>query len=336
MKILVTGATGFLGRYVVLDALRAGHEVRALVRAGSAVPARWLAEVEVVRGDVGDLASLQAAVRGQDAVVHLAAMVGGGDADQFAVTVAGTERLLAALEGSSVTRLVLASSFSVYDWSRGGAVLDETTPVETRWWERDGYAASKVWQEQIVREAAQTSLWELVVLRPGFIWGPEKPECPGVGEVVGPAMVVIGLRTALPLTWVENCAAAFTLAVTAPVADGTTLNIIDDDVVTTRQYAAASAAVLGHRARVVLPYALARGITLLAKATSRRLFAHGGRLPSVLEPRKFDARFRPLTFPNARAKAELGWTPHVTWAQARARAFPTSVGPPKSVEPPPP
>ena len=323
MKVLVTGASGFLGRYVVLDAVRAGHEVRALVRPGSTVPAQWPADVEVVRGDVVDLASLQAAVRDQDAVVHLAAMVGGGDADQFAVTVGGTERLLQALEGSSVSRMVLASSFSVYDWSRGGAVLDEDTPVETRWWERDGYAASKVWQEQIVREASARSRWDLVVLRPGFIWGPEKPECPGVGESLGPAMLVIGWRTALPLTWVENCAAAFTLAVTAPVPDGTTVNIVDDDVVTTREYAAASAAVLGHRTRVVLPYPVARGITRLAKATSRGLFAHGGRLPSVLEPRKFEARFRPFTFPNARAKAALGWVPRVSWAEARARAFST-------------
>jgi nucleoside-diphosphate-sugar epimerase len=323
MRVLVTGASGFLGRYVVTEAVRAGHQVRALVRAGSTVPGHWPAEVEVVRGDVVDAASLRTAVRDQDAVVHLAAMVGGGDADQFAVTVAGTERLLSSLEGSSVSRVVLASSFSVYDWSSSGGVLDEDTPVEARWWERDGYAASKIWQEQIVREASASSSWELVVLRPGFIWGPEKPECPGVGEALGSAMVVIGWRTALPLTWVENCAGAFTLAVTAPVADGTTLNIIDDDVVTTRVYAAASAGVLGHRTRVVLPYPVARGITLLAKATSRSLFAHGGRLPSILEPRKFEARFRPFAFPNTRAKAALGWVPCVSWGEARARAFAT-------------
>lgn len=317
----MTGAGGFLGRYVVLDAVRAGHEVRALVRAGSAVPATWPVEVEVVEGDVGDLASLRAALRDQDAVLHLAAMVGGGDADQFAVTVAGTERLLTALEGSGVSRLVLASSFSVYDWGSGGAVLDEDTPVDALWWERDGYAASKIWQEKVVREASASSPWDLVVLRPGFIWGPEKPECPGVGEAFGPAMLVIGWRTPLPLTWVENCASAFTLAATARVESGTTLNVVDDELVTSRQYAAASAAVLGHRTRVVLPYSVARGISLLAKATSRRLFATGGRLPSVLEPRKFDARFRPFRFPNARVKAELGWSPHVTWAQARARAL---------------
>lgn len=321
MKVVVTGASGFLGRYMVLDALRAGHAVRALVREGTTVPATWPSEVEIARGDVGDLTSLRAAVKDQDVVVHLAAMVGGGDADQFAVTVAGTERLLTALKDSSVSRLVLASSFSVYDWSCEGPVLDESTPVDARWWERDGYAASKIWQEKIVREAAEAAAWDLVVLRPGFIWGPEKPECPGVGEELGPVMLVIGWRTVLPLTWVENCAEAFTLAVTAAVSSGTTVNVVDDDLVTAREYAAASAARLGHRTRVVLPYSAARGISRLAKATSRRLFADGGRLPSVLEPRKFQARFRPFAFPNDCAKAALGWSPRISWAQARVLAF---------------
>jgi nucleoside-diphosphate-sugar epimerase len=322
VKVLITGASGFLGRYTVMSAVAAGHQVRALVRPGTAVPAGWPAEVEVVRGDVGDLRSLKAAVHGQDAVAHLAAMVGGGDADQFAVTVSGTERLLAALEGSTVSRVVLASSFSVYDWGAPSEVLDESTPVESRWWRRDGYAASKVWQERIVREASEVASWDLVVLRPGFIWGPEKPDCPGVGEVVGSRMIVIGWRTPLPLTWVENCAEAFVLALTADVPGGTTVNIVDDDTVTTRQYAAASTRALGHSGRVVVPYGVARAVSHLARGTSRVLFREqGGRLPSVLDPDKFEARFRPLRFPNDRAKSLLGWSPRVSWRQASARAF---------------
>ena len=322
MKVLITGASGFLGRYTVASAMAAGHEVRALVRPGTTLPAGWPAEVEVMRGDVGDLASLTAAVAGQDAVAHLAAMVGGGDADQFAVTVAGTERLLTALEGSMVSRVVLASSLSVYDWGAPTRVLDESTPIERRWWRRDGYAASKVWQERIVREAAEVAPWDLVVLRPGFIWGPEKPDCPGVGEVVGSRMIVIGWRTPLPLTWVENCADAFVLALTAKVPDGTTVNVVDDDIITTRQYAAASTRALGQSSRVVVPYAVARAVSQLAWGTSRRLFPEqGGRLPSVLDPAKFEARFRPLRFPNDRAKLLLGWSPRVSWRQASARIF---------------
>lgn len=329
MRLLVTGATGFLGSYVVRDAHRAGHDVRALVRAGSQVPGTWPADVDIVRGDVGDIHSLRRAVHGQDAVLHLAAMVGGGDAEQFAVTVAGTERLVEAMEGSSVSRLVLASSFSVYDWRAPRVVLDESAALESRWWERDGYAASKLWQERISREAAAQAPWDLVILRPGFIWGPEKPECPGAGEVVGGVMVVIGWTSRLPLTWVENCAEAFTLAATAELNDETVLNIVDDELPTAREYAAASASVLGHRARVAVPYPLARGTSRLAKVVSRSLFCAGGRLPSVLEPRKFEARFRPLRFPNERAKVALGWSPRVSWPEARTIAFEraTAMGP---------
>lgn len=321
MKVLVTGASGFLGRYVVASGHSAGHQMRALVRPGTAVPPGWPADVEVVRGELTDLESLRAAVHEQDAVLHLAAMVGGADADQFATTVGGTERLLTALKGSSVSRFVLASSFSVYDWRTPYRVLDESTPLDPRSWERDGYAASKIWQERIVREAAVAAPWDLVVLRPGFIWGPEKPQCPGVGEVIGSIMVVVGWTTRLPLVWVENCADAFTLALTAEVSDGATVNIIDDELVRARDYAAASSAVLGHRLRVVLPYPVALSISRAAKLTSRTLFASGGRLPSALEPRKFEARFRPLAFPNAEAKRLLGWAPRVSWAAASARAF---------------
>jgi nucleoside-diphosphate-sugar epimerase len=181
MRVLVTGASGFLGRYVVTEAVRAGHQVRALVRAGSTVPGHWPAEVEVVRGDVVDAASLRTAVRDQDAVVHLAAMVGGGDADQFAVTVAGTERLLSSLEGSSVSRLVLASSFSCTTGARRGRP-GRGHPVET------AGGAGRVRRQQDLAGADRPGgglrrpPWDLVVLRPGFIWGRKKPECRGSGR----------------------------------------------------------------------------------------------------------------------------------------------------------
>ena len=321
MRVLVTGSTGFLGQQVVLAAHRRGHTVRSLVREGTRVPADWPPDVDIVSGDLGDLTSLQAAVDGQDVVVHLAAMLGGGDADQFAVTVAGTERLVASLTGTSVQRVVLASSFSVYDWRLPRKVLDEDTPLDSQWWERDGYAASKIWQETVLREAASSAAWDLLVLRPGFIWGRDKPECSGVGQVVADVMIVIGWAGCLPLTYVDNCAEAFALAVSADVPDGTTVNIVDDDCVSARAYAAASSPVLGTRGRVVLPYPVARGMTTLAKLVSRSTFRYGGRLPSALEPRKFEARFRPLQFPNARAKHALGWWPRISWAEASRYSF---------------
>ena len=118
MKALVTGAGGFLGRHVVTALLGRGAEVRAMVRPAAAVESLgWPDSVEVVRADLRSSRDLERAFDGVDVLVHLAAAVSGGEDAQFAATVVGTERLLQAMAGTSCRRVVLASSFSVYDWS---------------------------------------------------------------------------------------------------------------------------------------------------------------------------------------------------------------------------
>ena len=113
---------------------------------GHATPAQleglgWPASVEVLRADLrgGDLDPVFAGV---DVLVHLAAAVTGGEDAQFAASVVGTERLLEAMARSSTRRLVLASSFSVYDWSEIRDTLDEDSPLEVApdLYQRDGYA----------------------------------------------------------------------------------------------------------------------------------------------------------------------------------------------------
>ena len=118
MRVVVTGARGFLGGAVVAALLRRGHMVRALIRPASQIDNLvWASRVEIVRADLRSRGSLASAFEGADVLVHLAARVGGGDGAQMADTVVGTERLLEAMAGSTTRRLVLASSFSVYDWS---------------------------------------------------------------------------------------------------------------------------------------------------------------------------------------------------------------------------
>ena len=157
MKVLVTGANGFLGRHVVASLLGRGHQVRALVRPAARLEALgWPAEVEVVRADLRSSRELEPAFDGVDVLVHLAATMSGGDELQFAGTVVGTERLLAAMAATPCRRVVLASSFSVYDWSAIRGTLDETSPLEPapELYERDGYSIAKSWQERVTRRLA--------------------------------------------------------------------------------------------------------------------------------------------------------------------------------------
>ena len=109
VRILVTGANGFLGRRVVAALQRRGHAVRALVRPATAIdPARlgWGDDVEVVRGDLRAtaIAELAQAFDGVDGLVHLAAAVTGGEDAQFAAGVVGTERLLDAMARTATRR----------------------------------------------------------------------------------------------------------------------------------------------------------------------------------------------------------------------------------------
>ncbi len=102
MRALVTGANGFLGRHLVSALLARGIEVRAMVRPAVRVGALgWPSAVEVFRADLRTSRELPNAFEGVDVLIHLAAVVSGGEEAQFAGTVVGTERLLDAMTRSS-------------------------------------------------------------------------------------------------------------------------------------------------------------------------------------------------------------------------------------------
>src|SRR5687767_14569916 len=125
MRVLVTGATGYLGRRVVRAFLNEGDDVRIVARSSARLEPEWFEGVDVVRADLCGPPLEARAFEGVDAVVHLAAALTGDEVSQFHCTVVGTERLLGAMAGSGVRRLVLASSLSVYDWKRARRKLRE-------------------------------------------------------------------------------------------------------------------------------------------------------------------------------------------------------------------
>src|ERR1700761_2698943 len=107
MRALVTGASGFLGRHVVDALLARGIEVRAMVRPAAHLEALgWPSSVEIFRADLRTSHELGHAFDSVDVLLHLAAVVSGGEDAQFAGTVVGTERLLDAMASSSCRRLV--------------------------------------------------------------------------------------------------------------------------------------------------------------------------------------------------------------------------------------
>ncbi|QDS96083.1 3 beta-hydroxysteroid dehydrogenase/Delta 5--_4-isomerase [Roseimaritima multifibrata] len=326
MRLLITGANGFLGRKTVEAALHAGHRVRALVRPASStdsLPAN--SNLEVVRVDLRTAHELPAILSEIDAVIHLAAGVVGADMDRFVATVVTTENLLKAVKLSKIQKFVHISSFSVYNFGEARKVLTEDSPVldqSSGLYSRDGYAIAKVWQERIIREAHAVGDWDLCVIRPGFIWGKGNLDLAGLGFAVGPIFFRVSGGKHLPLTYVENAATAIIKAAERKESGGTTLNLIDSPGESGRAYLTAQRrAASAPQFIIPLPYFIGISAARLAKFGSWLFFGKDGKLPGILIASRFEARFKPLRFPNDRIRQTLNWAPAVTFEAALRKAF---------------
>lgn len=318
MKLFITGAGGFVGTAVVGQALARGHDVVAMVRSAPSAPVPE--GVSVVVGDLRQLGPWAEALSSCDAVIHLAASTG-DFYDQLASTVVGTERLLAAMRDNGVKRLVHISTFSLYDYRAipVNGRLDETSPIEDRPEDRDDYTQTKLVQEQLVRDFGASS-GEVVIIRPGAIYGPGKLWDAGLAiRLFGHTWAAIAPNGRQKLTYVENCAEAIVLAAERDEAIGQTLNIVDDDPPTQRQFAAALARHgfdVPHG--VPMPYRVVSAGATLIERVNQRCFGGKARLPGFMVPAKLDARFKPFDYSNDHAKRVLGWRPGKTLDEALA------------------
>lgn len=327
MRALVTGASGFLGRSVVAALLKRGHEVRAMVRSRRSAEGPglgWPEAVEVFQADLLTSEDLESAFAGADVLVHLAASMSGDRDAQIASGVTGSERLLAAMARSSTRRLVLCSSFSVYDWSAIEGTLDEDSPLEPseELEERGAYAVAKSLQERAVRRLAQEHGFALTVLRPGFIWGRGHGTFAGMGQKIGPLHLVFGPLAHAPLTHVENCADLFAVAAQDPRAAGHTFNVVDGPGPRIWEQLGEHLRRSGERGlRVPVPYRLGMLAARAATAAGRVALGEKAELPGLMIPSRFEARFKPLRFTNERAERVLGWRPPLDHRSCLERTY---------------
>jgi dihydroflavonol-4-reductase len=165
MKAFVTGGTGFVGGGVVRRLLAEGHQVRALVRAGTNTRQLDGLPVERIRGDLSDGAALRAGMAGCEWVFHVAALYAywGYSWDDFLQSnVEGTRRVLEAAGESGVQRIVHTSSIASLGIPRDGTSGDEATPVTLK--DMIGfYKRSKYLAEEVVREFVRQGLPVVIV-----------------------------------------------------------------------------------------------------------------------------------------------------------------------------
>jgi NADH dehydrogenase len=242
VKVLVTGGTGFVGPKIV-HALRArGHEVRALVRQPQKAKTLQAWGCELAGGDMTEPSSLERAVQGCDAVVHLVAIIQGPPSAFRQIMEQGTRELAAAAERTCVGRFVLMSALGTNEANR------ELTPYFHAKWEMEQTIAA--------------SGLEHVVFRPSFVFGTDGGVLPIFLRQVrlAPLTPVIGSgdERFQPI-WVEDVAAFFAQAVDSPAAANRTFEIGGPEVVSWNTFYARVKKVLGlRRGTMHVPVGLAR------------------------------------------------------------------------------
>ncbi len=313
MKLLITGAGGFLGRAIVVAATGAGHQVVAMYRPAALPDLTALpANVSILAGDLRQNGEWCDALDDIDMVVHCAAAFG-DLAAQLSGTVLATENLLAALP-QSVKRIVHVSSFSVYDFDAPSfyGVLDEDTAIEANPARRDAYTWTKLQQEMLVRRWAAERQTGLVVVRPGAIYGRGKDWDYGSTLRIGRFDLIFAPLSPMRLIHVENCAEAIVAALSAPIGQVAVVNLVDAEQPTHwRFHRMARACKLTRQYAVPIPYLVVRLLGMLARLASR-LFFHGtAKLPEMLDPPRQRVRWRALRYPNGKAMEMLGWRQRV-------------------------
>lgn len=319
MRIAVTGGAGFIGSYVVERVKNRAHEAVVLSRRQQNFTSVGLVHRTA---DVLDRGSLEGAFDGVDAVIHLAAAKKGGFYDQYPSTVTGTRNVLDEAARARVGRVVLVSSFAVYDYANipDGSLLDESSDVDHDGVGRDGYAQAKVLQESVSEDWARSSGVELVIARPGVVYGPGSWWTYRVGEQFGRLWLCFGGASEVPLSYVVNCADALVhLAVSREVEPGV-FNVLDDYSPSQKEYLRRGMRAEFRRPIVVrIPWQVARLVVQgLASWNSGR--AEKLRLPGFLVPESLAVRAKPIRVTNAKLR-DSGWVPLYSTSDGLVETF---------------
>jgi uncharacterized protein YbjT (DUF2867 family) len=219
VKVLVTGATGFVGPKVANAIVDAGHEVRVLERKPGSWSKAGIRCQEAVQGDMADPESLRQAVAGREVVVHLVAIRQGRPEQFQQVMVEGTRSLIDAAKKARVQRFVLMSALGV---------TEETKDLVP-------YYGAK-WQQE--RDLEESGL-EHVTIRPSFIFGRDGGILPTFRRLakLTPVTPIIGSGSQrIQPIWIDDLAAYYAAAVDKPEAANRTFELGGPDVVSWNEF----------------------------------------------------------------------------------------------------
>ena len=325
-RILVTGSSGFIGCKVVEILLEYGFQnIGCFVRPSSRVQRLERvfdqcssgSKLEIIKGDLLSRDDCHRAAKEVSTVLHLAAGMEKSFPGAFMNSALTTRNLLDAVqEHGRLKRFVNVSSFAVYSnlHLKRGAILDESCPLENAPQERfDAYGFGKLKQEQVVKGYGKERKLPYVIVRPGVVFGPGKQDLSGrIGINTFGFFVHLGGRNPLPLTFVDNCAEAIVLAGITPGVDGEIFNVVDDDLLTSREFLRAYRQQTSSFS-VSIPYPLTYGLCCLWEKYSTW---SKNQLPPAFNRRRCAAEWKGNCYSNQKLKDRLGWRPKVNMTDA--------------------
>ncbi|MFN4274908.1 MAG: NAD-dependent epimerase/dehydratase family protein [Ferrovibrio sp.] len=316
----VTGGSGFVGSRLIALLASRGWQVKALARSPEAMDAVRRAGAIPVQGDLTDASALRSGMAGCEVVFHVAAhfKLWGPRAVFDRVNVEGMRMLVDAAAATQGLRRVVAVSAAAVVMGDPEPMLDvdERLPLQTR--DFAPYSSSKAEGERLLLAANNRRPgFETIAIRPPFIWGPDMPTLDHMVETVrvGRFQWVGGGGQAMSTCHVDNLCDALLLAVdngrggeTYFVSDGEngTLKSVISALLATRDIVPKDRAV---------PFRLAWMMAGIMGA-AWRLLGRGGEPPITRQMLRLIGK--PFTISIAKARSELGYVPHVSFAQGIA------------------
>jgi nucleoside-diphosphate-sugar epimerase len=239
VKVLVTGAAGFIGGHLVDMLVERGDEVRALVRPGEDNSRlRTLAGLEILHGDLTDATSLKCAVQGMQRVYNVAAKTGPWGPEEIynAINVQGLADLIHAAMGAGVQRIVHISSITVYGHHLHG-IVTEDHPYHA---EDNPYSRTKIAGERLIASLVTEYRAPVVIVRPAWVYGPR--DIASFSRFVnlvesGKAFIIGTGNNIVPVVYMRDVAQGIIKAGNAGnEVIGRAYNIADDRRVTQAEY----------------------------------------------------------------------------------------------------
>lgn len=318
-KVLVTGATGFVGGHLVDRLLKEGKDVRLLVRDSRKITGDILDQVDCIQGDILDKDSVKQAVDGVDTVFHVAAVLGPSylSIDHYRAVNAESVRILidaCQMVQDSIRRVVFVSTVGVLGPLRDHETACEGTPPKPE----NKYEITKLEGELVALDAAKNG-FPIVIARPAWVYGPRDTRTLKLFRmiarkrffVVGPA------RNRQHPIWIGDLIDGLIRCAVTPGIEGRVYHLAGPDILSVK----ALCEHIANAVSVSLPaFSIPMWGVLIPAYLIEWLYSLWGGEPPV-DHRKVDFFRVNRAYSIERARTELGWEPSVHFPDGIAQSI---------------